>query len=269
MIDRFILDHSRTGGQDAVRNPEFMHSHLFTFGNRDVSPEPPGVLPERRFCKAMVVLSDSTPLGDINACTPRFHWEERGESIRFGAGEALSESTHRLLRQETLERFWRAHPGWALWSLPSPIGAGIAPERVARASFLDESQLGVLHLGEVRPLRHPLSSAARLYSRTNRAIADPNGFEPRLFQRAQLVLSEASALGETDSRTPRAGLFRIAPIPRLGEMTTGAGPEVRWQSLTDLHERGSQRPAPRQRTWHSPPTASRAPMPRCYRMPCH
>ncbi|MEA1052363.1 phage tail protein [Lamprobacter modestohalophilus] len=238
MIDRFILDYSRLGGQDAVRNPEFMHAHLFTFGNLDVSPDPFGVLPERRFCKAMVVLSDSTALGDINACTPRFAWIEQGEAMRFGGGDALSESTHRLLRQEILERFWRAHPAHTTWSLLAPIRAGLDRQRLAGASFLGEQQLGVLHLGEVRPVRHPAGSAAREHTLTIAAIADPNGFSPRLFQRAQLILSEAAWLGETDSRTPRAGLIRIAPIRRLGAMTLSDGPEVRWSPLTDMHERG-------------------------------
>ncbi|MFN3462412.1 MAG: hypothetical protein ACK4ZN_15505, partial [Oceanibaculum sp.] len=78
LMDRYLLSFSALGDPGHTPNEEILHSHLFTLANALGVPDPVGVRPERKFCRAMVVLSDSTPLGDINANLPRFVWRETG-----------------------------------------------------------------------------------------------------------------------------------------------------------------------------------------------
>ena len=104
LIDRTLLDFSGLGDPGHTPNEEILHSHLFTLANVLGVADPVGMRPERRFCRAMVVLSDSTPLGDINANLPRFVWQETGAPIALGRGDRLSATPHRLTRVEVLER---------------------------------------------------------------------------------------------------------------------------------------------------------------------
>ena len=87
LIDRTLLDFSSLGDPGHTPNEEILHSHLFTLANVLGVADPVGLRPERRFCRAMVVLSDSTPLGDINANLPRFVWRETGAPIALGSGD--------------------------------------------------------------------------------------------------------------------------------------------------------------------------------------
>ena len=230
LIDRYLLDFSALGDPGHTPNEEILHSHLFTLANALGVPDPVGVRPERKFCRAMVVLSDSTPLGDINANLPRFVWQEHGEQFGLGKG-TLSESDHRLRRVEVLERFYAQHPGRA--TAPTPSLRSQRESRVVhRVSARADALLGVLRLGDFRPARDVLS-LTRLYSLIQAPLPDPVGFRPRLFQRAQMVLCE-TVLGEVNSRTPRRALYRTRSLPRLGDLTLGDLAEIEWRPLTEM-----------------------------------
>ena len=230
LIDRYLLDFSALGDPGHTPNEEMLHAHLFTFGNPLALPDPLGMRPERKFCRAMVVLSDSTALGDINANLPRFVWREQGESFALGSG-SLSESDHRLRRVAVLARLYAAHPGEARGHAPSLDASRTAvashPVR-ARA----DTPLGLLRLGDERQVRDAWQ-LLRLYSLIPAPLPDPARFAPRLFQKAQVVLSEVR-LGDVNSRTPRRAVFRIKPVPKLGDLALGDIAEIEWRALTEM-----------------------------------
>lgn len=230
LMDRYLLSFSALGDPGHTPNEEILHSHLFTLANALGVPNPVGVRPERKFCKAMVVLSDSTPLGDINANLPRFVWAEQGEQFGLGKG-TLSESDHRLRRVEVLERFYVQHPGRA--TAPTPSLRSQRESRVVhRVSARADALLGVLRLGDCRSARDVLS-LTRLYSLIQAPLPDPASFRPRLYQQAQVVLSEVT-LGDVNSRTPRRTLYRTRSLPRLGDLTLGDLAEIEWRPLTEM-----------------------------------
>ena len=230
LMDRYLLSFSALGDPGHTPNEEILHSHLFTLANALGVPNPVGVRPERKFCKAMVVLSDSTPLGDINANLPRFVWAEQGEQFGLGKG-TLSESDHRLRRVEVLERFYVQHPGHA--TVPTQSLRSQRESRVVhRVSARADALLGVLRLGDVRPARDVLS-LTRLYSLIQAPLPDPASLRPRLYQRAQVVLSEVT-LGDVNSRTPRRAIYRTRPVARLGDLTLGEAAEIEWRPLTEM-----------------------------------
>lgn len=231
LIDRYLLDFSRLGDSGHTRNEEILHSHLFTLANALGVPDPVGVRPERRFCKAMVVLSNSALLGDTNANLPRFVWQEEGQAITMGSGDPLSATPHRMHRVELLERFDAVHPGSAT-APPLSLRSQRESRVVRQVSARADAALGLLRLGDVRPAWDVLS-LTRLYSLTQMPLPDPASLSARLYQRAQVVLSE-TVLGEVNSRTPRWAIFRTRPIARLGELTLGEAAEIEWRALTDL-----------------------------------
>ncbi len=256
LMDRYLLDFSRLGDSGHTPNEEIVHSHLFTLANALGVPDPVGVRPERRFCKAMVVLSSSTLLGDTNANLPRFVWQETGAPIALGSGDPLSATPHRLTRVEVLERFDAVHPASAtvpsLRAWPARLSW-----QVGCAAAQGDGQLGQLLLGDTRAQLGQRGAMTRLFALHNRVgqrwsdqqawpakrwrdlWREPDapaqtGFLPlRQFCKAQLVLSE-SLLGEANSRTPRRAMFRTRPIARLGELTLGEAAEIEWRELTDL-----------------------------------
>jgi len=232
LIDRYLLDFSALGDAGHTRNEEILHSHLFTLANALGLPEAQSLLPERRFSRAMVVLSDSTPLGDINANLPRFAWQEVGQSITLGGRDQLSDTPHRLIRVEVLERFARGHPGDLVVPTLSPLAHRdhLAVHRVqARA----DQSLGMWALGESVPSLDR-GFVHRDHTRGNPALPNAAGWQPRLYQRAQVVLSEV-ALGKVNSRTPRRALLRTRSLPTLGDLTLGDLAEVAWRPLTEMH----------------------------------
>ncbi|AFU62891.1 phage tail protein [Acidithiobacillus caldus] len=230
LMDRYLLSFSALGDPGHTPNEEILHSHLFTLANAQGVPDPVGVRPERRFCKAMVVLSDSTPLGDINANLPRFVWQEHGEQFGLGKG-TLSESDHRLRRVEVLERFYAQHPT-ALAVPVVEVTPGRSPTTTATVRARADTALGVLRLGDVMPARDVLS-LTRLYSLIQAPLPDPASLRPRLYQRAQVVLSEVT-LGDVNSRTPRRAIYRTRPVARLGDLTLGEAAEIEWRPLTEM-----------------------------------
>lgn len=231
LMDRYLLDFSSLSDPGHTPNEEILHSHLFTLANALGIPDPLGVRPERKFCKAMVVLSDSTPFGEINANLPRFVWQETGAPIALGSGDRLSATPHSLTRVEVLERFYVQHPA-ALAVPVAEVTPGQAPTTAATVRARADAALGVLRLGDVMPARDVLS-LTRLHSPSNAPLPDAAGWRPRLYQRAQVVLSEVT-LGDVNSRTPRRALYRTRPLPRLGDLTLGEAAEIEWQALTEM-----------------------------------
>ncbi|WP_353275778.1 phage tail protein [Wolbachia endosymbiont (group A) of Pipizella viduata] len=67
-------------------------------------PLPQSLLPEIKFAKAQIVLSDSWSLGEINACFPVSSIEERGKRFLLGS-DKLSEQVWNLKYKPILERF--------------------------------------------------------------------------------------------------------------------------------------------------------------------
>ena len=231
LIDRYLLDFSALGDPGHTLNEEILHSHLFTLANALGAPDPVGMRPERKFCRAMAVLSDSTHLGDINANLPRFVWQETGAPIALGSGDRLSATPHRLTRVEVLERFYAQHPT----ALAVPVATAIPgriPTTAARVSARADALLGVLRLGDPRGAWDVLA-LTRTYGLIHDPLPDPASLRPGLYQRAQVVLSEVT-LGDVNSRTPRRALYRIRPVARLGDLILGEAAEIEWRALTEM-----------------------------------
>ena len=231
LLDRYLLSFSALGDPGHTPNEEILHAHLFTLANALGVPDPIGVRPERRFCRAMVVLSDSTPLGDTNANLPRFVWKETGAPITLGRGDRLSATPHRLVRVEVLERLDAQHSG----ALAVPVAAVTLeriPTTVTRVSARADALLGVLRLGDPRGAWDVLA-LTRTYGLIQDPLPDPASLRPRLYQRAQGVLSEVT-LGDVNSRTPRRAVYRTQPLPRLGDFTLGEAAEIEWRALTEM-----------------------------------
>jgi hypothetical protein len=89
-----------------------------------------------------------------------------------------------------------------------------------------------MHLGDVRAVMDVLSMT-RLYSMIQAPLPDPVGWHPRLYQRAQVVLSEVM-LGDVNSRTPRRAIYRTRPVARLGDLSLGEAAEIEWRPLTEM-----------------------------------
>jgi len=232
LIDRYLLDFSVLGDPGHTRNEEILHSHLFTLANALGVPDATTLLPERRFARAMVVLSSSTPLGDINANLPRFAWQEVGKAISLGGGDPLSATPHQLIRVEVLERFDQSRPG----DLIVPTLSLLAHREHLTIHWIQaraDHALGMWALGESVPSLDR-GFVRRDHTRGNLGLPDAAGWRPRLYQRAQLVLSEV-ILGEVNTRTPRRALWRTRPLPTLGDLTLGDVAEVEWRSLTEMH----------------------------------
>lgn len=256
LMDRYLLDFSSLGAPGHTPNEEILHSHLFTLANALGVPNPVGVRPERRFCRAMVVLSDSTPLGDTNANLPRFVWQETGTVIALGSGDPLSATPHRLTRVEVLERFYAVHPASAAVPILSAWPSR-SRGQVGCAAAQGDWQLGQLMLGDTPPQpgqRGAMTRLSALHNRVGQRWIDQQawpaerwrdlwrapdapaqtGFLPaRQFCKAQIVLSDV-VLGEVNSRTPRRARYRTRPLLRLGELTLGQAAEIEWRALTEM-----------------------------------
>ena len=232
LIDRYLLDFSALGDAGHTRNEEILHSHLFTLANALGLPDAQTLLPERRFARAMVVLSDSTPLGDINANLPRFVWREEGQAITLGGSDQLSATPHRLIRVEVLERILRGHPGDFVVPTLS-LQAHRDHLAVHRVQARADQSLGMWALGESVPSLDR-GFVRRDHTRGSLGLPDAAGWRPRLYQRAQVVLSEV-VLGEVNTRTPRRALLRTRPLPTLGYLTLGDDAEFEWRTLTEMY----------------------------------
>lgn len=227
LIDRYLLDYARLGEPGHTPNEEILHSHLFTVVNARGVRVAQTLLPERKFCRAMVVPSDSTPLGDTNACLPRFWVREEGGPIVLGAS-ALSDTPHRLIRVPVLERIDAVHGAAARCREPALAAARTRAD--ARVVSTRAGTLGWLRLGEARRAFDVLA-LARTVTLANAPLLNSAPWRARLYARALIVLSDSAPLGDAQARTPRRGLWRVRELPRLGAMTLGDGPEVVWRPI--------------------------------------
>lgn len=108
-------------------------------------PLPQSLLPEIKFAKAQVILSDSWYLGDINACFPVSSVEERGNKFVLGSSK-LSEELWNLKHKPILERFFAVHHYQVEnFSTPKIIRFGIAEHYVHYESALDLKQKDAIH----------------------------------------------------------------------------------------------------------------------------
>ncbi len=235
--DRFLLDFAHLGDPGYTPNPRLAHSRLMTLANAAGVPQPVGVLPERRFCKAMIVLSDSTALGDTNVNLPRFVWQERGTPLGLGDG-VLSASDHRLRRIEVLERFDVDHRRTA--SIPqATLHSARQSRRLHRVPAQAYSPLGLLRLGQetrrfdqaVLHRLHEFATRERQVwgrlpwpaARWRDLFRDPPelgraALTPvRAFCRAMVVLSDSTPLGDTNANLPKAVWQEQGIAPALGE----------------------------------------------------
>jgi hypothetical protein len=201
LLDRYLLDWSALGDAGHTLNEAILHAHLFTLANFDGGAAQTGWIPERRFCRALVVLSDSTVLGDLNACTPRFVWREDGGPIVLGNGGRLSATLHRLVRAELLERLAADHVSALL--VPSLM---LTASRESRSTHRVQARsaplLGDMQTGERAQARDELAMR-REHHRINAPLGSVPDWRARLFQRAQIVLSDSTALGDVNCRSPR------------------------------------------------------------------
>ncbi len=231
LMDRYLLSFSALGDPGHTPNEEILHSHLFTLANALGVPDPVGMVPERKFCRAMVVLSDSTTLGDINANLPRFVWQEVGQTITLGDGNPLSATPHRLIRVAVLERCARSHPGDLVVPTLAMYGQHDR-QSTHRVQARADQALGMWALGESVPSLDR-GFLVRQHSPSNAPLPDAAGWRARLYQQAQVVLSEVT-LGDVNSRTPRRAIYRTRPVARLGDLTLGDLAEIEWRPLTEM-----------------------------------
>ncbi|WP_264735992.1 phage tail protein [Wolbachia endosymbiont (group A) of Rhinocyllus conicus] len=103
-------------------------------------PLPQSLLPEIKFAKAQIVLSDSWSLGEINACFPVSSIEERGKRFLLGS-DKLSEQVWNLKYKPILERFFAVHHYQVKnFSTPKIIRFSVAEHYIHFENELDSKQ---------------------------------------------------------------------------------------------------------------------------------
>ncbi|WP_353278244.1 phage tail protein [Wolbachia endosymbiont (group B) of Longitarsus flavicornis] len=108
-------------------------------------PLPQSLLPEIKFAKAQVILSDSWNLGEINECFPVSSVEERGNKFVLGSSK-LSEQLWNLKYEQILERFSVAHFYQTKNFINQKIvGYVIAEHNVYYRNDLDSEQKDSIH----------------------------------------------------------------------------------------------------------------------------
>ncbi|TVS85181.1 phage tail protein, partial [Wolbachia pipientis] len=88
-------------------NGIYERNHLW-YNLKALYPLPQSLLPEIKFAKAQIVLSNSWDLGDINTCFPVSSVEERGNKFVLGS-DKLSGQHWNLKHKPILERFSVTH----------------------------------------------------------------------------------------------------------------------------------------------------------------
>lgn len=150
LIDRWLLDAATLSGEPPVRNHPGVHSHLRGLANAEGVPWHGGLLPVRTFVRAQVVLSESSALGDTQACLPASRWQETGTPLHLSE-HRLSETRWQLRRVPVLERFEQRHGarGWVHWA--RPVRAQHA-RSYATHHLQGPQRLGWLRLSEPMPV---------------------------------------------------------------------------------------------------------------------
>lgn len=199
LLDRMLLDFAGLGDPGHTQNEEILHSHLFTLANDDALPHPRGLLPERRYCRAMVVLSDGPALGDTQANLPRYVLKEEGHSLRLGVGDALSATPHRFVRVEVLERRDQSHPSALQLAAPRWI-LDRQVQRTQQVHARADQALGHYRLGSEAP-SFDEGALGRAHTRRNDPLPDAAGWRARRYCQAMVTLS-AATLGDTNANLP-------------------------------------------------------------------
>ncbi|WP_264686587.1 phage tail protein [Wolbachia endosymbiont (group B) of Rhopobota naevana] len=108
-------------------------------------PLPQSLLPEIKFAKAQVILSDSWNLGEINACFPVSSVEEKGNKFLLGDSK-LSEELWNLKYKPILERFSVTHHYKVEdFTNQKVIRFGLAEHNVHYESELNSEQKDSIH----------------------------------------------------------------------------------------------------------------------------
>ncbi|MFT4314688.1 MAG: phage tail protein [Wolbachia pipientis] len=108
-------------------------------------PLPQSLLPEIKFAKAQIVLSDSWRLGEINACFPVGSVEERGNKFVLG-NDKLSGQRWNLKHKPILERFGVTHFYQTKNFIDQKIvGYVIAEHNIRYENDLDSEQKDSIH----------------------------------------------------------------------------------------------------------------------------
>ena len=204
----------------AINHPG-IHGRLYGYESTDGLQTDQTMLPERRFCKAQIVLSDSWVLGDTNACFPAYFEEEVGDGVFTLSGEdKLSEQTLELVRYEWLERHDVVHSQSAE-NLVAPQVSGDVETHAANSHILlDSFILSRDYLDETAPpillepaIRQPIhAESARYGERVWGAFEWPAiawDSPPAVVQtdiesfcEGQIILSEQGELGDTNACFP-------------------------------------------------------------------
>ena len=108
-------------------------------------PLPQSLLPEIKFAKAQVILSDSWNLGEINGCFPVSSVEEKGNKFLLGDSK-LSEELWNLKYKPILERFSVTHHYKVEdFTNQKVIRFGLAEHNVYYKNDLDSEQKDSIH----------------------------------------------------------------------------------------------------------------------------
>ncbi|ADW80132.1 MULTISPECIES: phage tail protein [Wolbachia] len=115
------------------------------YNSKALHPLPQSLLPEIKFAKAQIVLSDSWRLGEINACFPVGSVEERGNKFVLG-NDKLSGQRWNLKHKPILERFGVTHFYQTKNFIDQKIvGYVIAEHNIRYENDLDSEQKDSIH----------------------------------------------------------------------------------------------------------------------------
>ncbi|MDG7052488.1 MAG: phage tail protein [Wolbachia endosymbiont of Alcedoecus sp.] len=122
----------------------YERSHQW-YNFKTLYPLPQSLLPEIKFAKAEIVLSDSWNLGEINACFPVTSIEECGEKFILGSSK-LSEELWNLKHKPILERFSVTHHYKVKNYTDQKITRyGLAEHNIRYENDLDSKQKDAIH----------------------------------------------------------------------------------------------------------------------------
>ncbi len=122
----------------------YERDHLW-YNLKALYPLPQSLLPEIKFAKAQIVLSDSSNLGEINACFPVGSVEERGNKFVLGS-DKLSGQHWSLKHKPILERFSIIHRYKVENYTDQKVRKyGLAEHNIYYKNDLDSEQKGSIH----------------------------------------------------------------------------------------------------------------------------
>ncbi|WP_341810413.1 MULTISPECIES: phage tail protein [unclassified Wolbachia] len=141
-LDVAVLGETETHTKDYKGIYERSHQW---YNLKALYPLPQSLLPEIKFAKAQVILSDSWNLGEINACFPVSSVEEKGNKFLLGDSK-LSEELWNLKYKPILERFSVTHHYKVEdFTNQKVIRFGLAEHNVHYESELNSEQKDSIH----------------------------------------------------------------------------------------------------------------------------